>query len=222
MKLKIPSTKLKLLNELAKNIKFTKMVQRGGKPKPKEKPKKNVGLTHRAERESKIEFNVNEMIIGSSSLLDEGLGNTRREIRGICSSQKPCKKCVKDQDMCSECRRDSTHHGCISQISHSGLKNNGQLNESSFCRVIDKLNDEDGSNHKITQPSKAENGVKMKKLDLKFAKGRISDVFEVEQTTANQSPSTRDIQKDLLDNLKSKSKLLIIHESLFLIISYRT
>ena len=89
-----------------------------------------------------------------------------------------------------------------SQQSHPEL-NNGMLNQSSFLRIIDKLNDEDKSGHKVNKNSKREIEVDIKKLNLNFTKENTK-LKVVEVSDWNQSISISKIKKELIRNIKSR------------------
>mmetsp|Transcript_22629 Transcript_22629/g.20103 ORF Transcript_22629/g.20103 Transcript_22629/m.20103 type:complete len:214 (+) Transcript_22629:548-1189(+) len=140
-----------------------------GKKLQKRKNLKNVY----EEEESKIDFKVNDMMIGSSSLLDS------TTIQNF---------------------SDKTNLG-ISRASHSEYKNNGILDESSFFRMMDKLDEESElSVKKEKKLISVENQVQFKRLNLNLLNKNSSNIV----MKAEEDPSLciNEIKKNLIENIK--------------------
>ncbi|CAI2364156.1 unnamed protein product [Moneuplotes crassus] len=148
-----------------KGIKFTRKPSKRRKNRKANKDNKN-----------QIEFKVNEMMIGSSSLLDD--------------STLQHKKTTSNSTV------------CLSRISNSGLNNNGKLNESSFLKVMDKLDEEDGKEKASPEKDSKEVVLKMNKLNLNLVKNNYNNIIMVEKQEEESSLCIQSMRKNLLENIK--------------------
>lgn len=134
--------------------------------------KKNSENINRIEAESKIEFHVNETMVGTSSLLDAQFNFTQK------FEQNTNKGKLRDITLDLETLN-------VSQQTNQDI-NSGVLNQSSFLRIIDRLNEDDKSARKDEQKVKRENEVEINKLDLNFNNEKLK-VINSENINQDQS-----------------------------------
>lgn len=134
--------------------------------------KKNSENVNRIEAESKIEFHVNDTMVGTSSLLDAQFNFTQK------FDQNTNKGKLRDITLDLETLN-------VSQQTNQDI-NSGVLNQSSFLRIIDRLNEDDKSARKDEQKAKRENEVEINKLDLNFNNEKLK-VINSENINQDQS-----------------------------------